>query len=710
MAGRLRPIVPARPGHRREASPIERRATRPKIPRCPEIDCIRHLLPRSTVAIAELRAAEIGVGADRVLIASGAIDAESYEMALADSLRIPFEPLVERPRNECPLSDAQLIEAANTGLLPLSVRDDVNIMVAPCLVDSRRLVAVARSGADIARRIRITSTAQLLSFVARHGHPEIEHRAAEWLRTEQPEFSAGLRTSNRWNVAILAAIAAATAAGAAPATSLMAVEYMLGAIFLAWTALRLLGLLSERLALHRPRVIADALLPVYSIAVPLYREATAVKGLVAALHRLNYPKEKLDIKLVLEADDIETRDALAELRLDPPFEIMIAPDSGPRTKPKALNAALSLARGSFLVVYDAEDRPEPDQLRLALEAFVAGDERLACVQARLTIDNAADSWLTRLFAAEYAGLFDVFLPGLAAWRLPLPLGGSSNHFRTSVLRRVGAWDPYNVTEDADLGMRLARFGYRTAMIPSTTHEEAPARFAPWLRQRTRWFKGWMQTWLVHSRSPLRLADDLGPTGLVVFQLLVGGTVLAALIHSLFAVVLLWQIAAASMSAEVTLPPMPGFHAAILFGGYLTSAMLGLIGLARRRALNCAWALLLMPAYWLLLSLAAWRALYQLVRDPYRWEKTEHGLARTSRLAQQTGRTASQEISDVTFSLDDLGDGLSSPAQQKPELRGPQSPRPESRTAQRYFFRSAAASSGRRLRLNGATKRPVLSIK
>ena len=152
------------------------------------------------------------------------------------------------------------------------------------------------------------------------------------------------------------------------------------------------------------------------------------------------------------------------------------------------------------------------------------------MQARLTIDNTADSWLTRLFTAEYAGLFDVFLPGLAAWRLPLPLGGSSNHFRTAVLREVGAWDPYNVTEDADLGMRLARFGYRTAVIASTTYEEAPARFGPWLRQRTRWFKGWMQTWLVHMRSPLRLARELGLPGFAVFQLLVGGTVLAALIH------------------------------------------------------------------------------------------------------------------------------------------------------------------------------------
>ena len=374
--------------------------------------------------------------------------------------------------------------------------------------------------------------------------------------------------------------------------------------------------------------------------------------------------EKLDIKLVLEADDQETREAIAQLHLRPPFEIIIAPDTGPRTKPKALNAALPFVRGAFVAVYDAEDRPEPDQLRLALEAFVASDERLACVQARLTIDNSDDTWLTRLFTAEYASLFDVFLPGLAAWRLPLPLGGSSNHFRTWVLRRIWAWDPYNVTEDADLGMRLARFGYRTAVIHSSTYEEAPSRIGPWLRQRTRWFKGWIQTWLVHMRAPRRLAGELGLPGFAAFQLLAGGTVVAALVHSLFAIELLWACVAAVLS-DAEAPRFLGFHAATLLTGYAISAALGMIGLARWRLLNCAWALLLMPVYWLLLSAAAWRALFQFVLDPYRWEKTEHGLARTSRLA---GRV------------------------------------------QRYRFKSAAASSGRRFMLNGATNRPALSIR
>jgi cellulose synthase/poly-beta-1,6-N-acetylglucosamine synthase-like glycosyltransferase len=235
----------------------------------------------------------------------------------------------------------------------------------------------------------------------------------------------------------------------------------------------------------------------------------------------------------------------------------------------------------------------------------------------------------------------VLLPGLAQRGLPLPLGGSSNHFRTDVLRQAGGWDAYNVTEDADLGMRLARFGYRTAVIDSTTSEEAPACVGPWLRQRTRWFKGWMQTWAVHMREPVKLARALGWSGFATFQLVVGGTVLSALVYPPFIAMVIYGIAAGHVMpdmADLAATLFFGLFGATLASGCLASATLGLIGLARRRLLRQAWVLLLMPLHWLLLSLAAWRGLYQLVRDPYRWEKTAHGLARTSRLAAEPGAT------------------------------------------------------------------------
>src|SRR4029077_11424727 len=287
---------------------------------------------------------------------------------------------------------------------------------------------------------------------------------------------------------------------------------------------------------------------------------------------------------------------------------------------------------------DAEDRPAPDQLHRALDAFGA-EGGIACVQARLTIDNTGDGWLARLFTAEYAGLFDVLLPGLSERKLPLPLGGSSNHFRTDAPRAVDGWDPYNVTEDADLGMRLARLGFGAAVIGSTTYEEAPARLAPWIRQRTRWFKGWMQTWLVHMRHPLRLAREPGLARVLTFQLVVGGTVLSALVHPVFIAMFSYALATKSLfpTGDILFAGLTYLCAGALVAGYLTSATLALLGLKRRRLLRHGFVLLLMPLHWLLLSVAAWRALWQLLRDPFRWEKTAHGLARTSRPARHAGR-------------------------------------------------------------------------
>jgi cellulose synthase/poly-beta-1,6-N-acetylglucosamine synthase-like glycosyltransferase len=230
----------------------------------------------------------------------------------------------------------------------------------------------------------------------------------------------------------------------------------------------------------------------------------------------------------------------------------------------------------------------------------------------------------------------VFLPGLAAMRLPLPLGGSSNHFRTATLRDVGAWDAYNVTEDADLGTRLARFGYRATTINSTTYEEAPARLGAWLRQRTRWFKGWMQTWAVHMRTPWRLGRTLGWRGFLAFQLIVGGNALAALVHPLFLATLIYTAREGGPIADENLAVMlAALYGGTALAGYLVSALLGVMGLARRRLLKNAWVLLAMPVHWVLLSLAAWRALFQLIVSPYVWEKTEHSLANSSRLASET---------------------------------------------------------------------------
>ncbi len=226
--------------------------------------------------------------------------------------------------------------------------------------------------------------------------------------------------------------------------------------------------------------------PVYSILVPMYREPETLRQMIASLSHLDYPSDKLDIQLLLEADDALTLDAAQSLRLPPFMRITLVPPSFPRTKPKACNIGLHGAKGEFLVVYDAEDRPEPDQLKKAVLAFSASPECVACVQSRLNYYNSRHNLLTRWFAADYSSWFDLSLPGLAYFRTVIPLGGTSNHFRSSILRELLGWDAYNVTEDCDLGVRLARAGYETRMLDTTTWEEACSSLPYWIRQRTRW--------------------------------------------------------------------------------------------------------------------------------------------------------------------------------------------------------------------------------
>ena len=369
----------------------------------------------------------------------------------------------------------------------------------------------------------------------------------------------------------------------------------------------------------------DDELPIYTIIAPLRDEARVVDQLLSAIERLDYPPEKLDVIIAVEADCALTREAITARRHRIPLTVIPVPPSDVRTKPKALSVALPFARGTFTVIYDAEDRPEANQLRCALQAFRSEGEVLACVQARLCIDTKSH-WLARYFTAEYAGHFDAYLPKLAALGLPLPLGGSSNHFRTATLRKVGGWDPYNVTEDADLGMRLARFGYRCGVINSTTYEEAPEDTRRWLGQRSRWLKGWMTTYFVHMRHPAVLFRDLRFFNFLAFQFVVGGNALVALAHPALLLRFFWDTLVSfllSSATEVPLLLACSFAAASF--GYMVSAAFAIAGLWRRRLWSAALVLFLTPVHWLLLSLAAACAARELLTRPYFWNKTRHGV-------------------------------------------------------------------------------------
>ena len=627
------PLASVSDSARRDTDPDSFTRARQPVSQFPELDCVRHLLPFNIIAETERRAREIGVGGERVLIQAGVISEEDYVKALARHLSLPFERLDGVQRQSFPLDDNVLITASVSGLLHLQDEKGSRLVVAlrEKGFTARKLCMRGQQG-DLFDRVHLTASQSLQDFVERHCGEAIARRASNQLKEAHPQFSAAHSSGKFQACCLLPGALVLAAFVAVPDYAHFAAAIFFSFLFVAWTALRLISIATFNTA-PRGATPHPHDLPEYSIIVALHREAAVVAQLIDSLNTLRYPREKLSVLLVVEPDDDETREALNCLALDPCYQIVIAPASGPRAKPKALNAALPFVRGEFVAVYDAEDRPDPDKILGALACFWRSGDKLACVQGRLTIDNTADSLLTRLFTAEYCGLFDVLLPALARWRLPLPLGGSSNHFRVTALTAVGGWDPYNVTEDADLGMRLARQGYKTAVIASTTYEEAPAHFSPWLRQRSRWFKGWLQTWIVHMRAPRLLYRELGPAGFVVFQLIVGGTALAALVHPFFLGAFIYSVAHASPNGaqeEVLNAMLTTLHGTTFFAGYLASGLLALAGLMRRQLFKYTSVVLLMPVLWVLLSIAAWRALFQLVFDPYRWEKTEHGLAKTSR--------------------------------------------------------------------------------
>ena len=372
----------------------------------------------------------------------------------------------------------------------------------------------------------------------------------------------------------------------------------------------------------------DDELPTYSVLVALYKETNQIETLTQSLWELDWPKHKLDIKLICEADDYETIEAILDAKLPPCFELIQVTPAQPRTKPKALNYALPLCRGDYLVLYDAEDRPSPGQLREAYTKFRYEDASLACLQAPLHIHNQHQNWLSGMFAIEYITLFNGILPVLAKWKLPIPLGGTSNHFKIDILKNIGAWDPYNVTEDADLGIRLFREGYRSATITLPTYEEAPPQFIPWIKQRTRWLKGWMQTVLVHSRNPLHFLNDIGLKNTIAFHLLMTSIIISALIHPFFIAIFIWQVFSLGYSASSGVDGV--IIAASVFnlvGGYTTYALLAYAVLKNSPYNACSKLLFTLPIYWLLISFAGWRALLHLIVKPHEWEKTPHGLAK-----------------------------------------------------------------------------------
>ena len=355
--------------------------------------------------------------------------------------------------------------------------------------------------------------------------------------------------------------------------------------------------------------------PVYTLLIALKDEAETAAQLSKAVCALDYPGDRLDVKLLIETGDDVTRDALRQQRWPAGTQLLIVPPGLPRTKPRALNYGLRFARGEFVVVYDAEDRPAPDQLKSAVRAFRAGGPSLACVQAPL-VGEGSRGWLAGQWALEYAIQFGRLLPGLASLGLPIALGGTSNHFRRAHLEAVGGWDAWNVTEDADLGLRLARRGLRVGVIEPPTLESPPEELSIWIAQRSRWLKGFMQTWLVVMRQPGKAIRQMGLGNFLSIQLTLGVAILSALVHGPWAV---WLFAML-VSPQMAVAPVFLWCVVVSYAAGIVMA-LAAPGQRDGRRLLLAFSL---PLYWPLQSLAMARALYSLARRPHFWAKTPHG--------------------------------------------------------------------------------------
>lgn len=368
---------------------------------------------------------------------------------------------------------------------------------------------------------------------------------------------------------------------------------------------------------------AGTKLPVVSLLVPLLNEDEIARGLVRNLSKLKYPRPLLDICLVVEADDWPTRETLQKTTLPDCFRVIEVPAGELRTKPRALNYALDFARGSIIGVYDAEDAPDPDQIEKVVQQFQRADPWVACIQGALDFYNRRTGWLTRCFTLDYAIWFRAVLPGLSRLRLPLPLGGTTLFFRRTALEKLGGWDAHNVTEDADLGLRLGRAGYRTELLDTVTHEQATSKLIPWIRQRSRWLKGYTMTYAVHMRTPLKLYRDLGLRGFLAVQIMFLGTISQ---YTLAPVLWSWWLVAFGLPHPVA-DALPQLGAVIVIALFLfceaVSLSVGILAARRAKCLSMAPWLLTMTFYHVLATLACYKALFELISRPFYWDKTHH---------------------------------------------------------------------------------------
>ena len=595
----------------------------------------RHILtlPQFDEAVALAETWNVRLG--DAILARNWIDPLAYYQGIAYYYELPLVDLVREPPDPSLLHAAEADTYARTLTIPWGRRSDRIVIATAEPGPQTVLSARQRWGAAI--EFVVASKFDIVWAVQTAFADQLSHRAVFELAEQDPEMSAQrVCTPGQFMVGYALLTSFLLGLAFAPIMTLITLNVAMSLFYLGNFIFK--GILvsagggrsldnDEAIAIAA-RALRDEDLPVFTVLVPMFREAAMLPVLAQSLRDLDYPLGKLDIKIVLEAEDHETIEVARTLGLEGVFEVIRVPPSKPQTKPKACNFALRFARGEYLVIYDAEDRPEPDQLRKVVATFRALPDDVACLQCRLSYFNATENWLSRMFTLDYALWFDQLLPGLERLNVPIPLGGTSNHFKIDVLRELHAWDPFNVTEDADLGIRLTQKGYRVAVVDSTTYEEASCHAGNWIRQRSRWIKGYMQTFLVHTRRPLHLIRTTGLLGFLGFMFFIGGTALSGLLNPIFWILYLVWLVAFTTGLDPLFPQILLLLALLnLLAGNGVFTYLTMLAPIKRGWLGLIPYSLTVFGYWVLISIAAYKALWQLVRSPFYWEKTQHGVSK-----------------------------------------------------------------------------------
>lgn len=592
----------------------------------------------------------------RHLLLNGSVDRRAMYRVLAAQWQTELVDLVADPPQLDLLVQLDHTWALSSTWLPYR-REGESTVIVTCERPTELMLAEAEERLGTPVRVVATTDWDMQQALQSAFRREMLYDASDKLSAEEPSASARVALTT-WQKVLPVLLAAALAAGLLldVRLTLIIVLFIANISFASSILFKTLASINAPIQRARERLgarllqrwrkdlgvavdsggrIPDDELPVYTILIPAFHEANIIAKLLDNIGALDYPRSKLEVLLLLEEDDAETIAAAKAAAPPMNVRILVVPRGVPQTKPRACNYGLALSSGEFCVIYDAEDRPEPDQLRLAIAAF-REDERirrdvdptarpLVCVQAALNYFNAEHNVLTRMFAVEYSHWFDSMLPGMEGTGIPLPLGGTSNHFRSAQLRELGGWDPWNVTEDADLGLRASVRGFRVGIIDSTTWEEACSKVPAWIKQRTRWIKGYMITAAVNMRRPLRFVQRTGLGGAVGMIGLIAGTPLAFLSYPLvLGFTIFTYVGVRFIGLQLPTGLLGLGWATMLFGNAMMILVSGLVSWRRYGARVAVFAVL-NPAYWVLHSIAAWRAAYQMARTPHVWEKTPHGL-------------------------------------------------------------------------------------